>query len=227
VGLALVLGITRQIGFRTDRQTPVEQASPLRDAVVDFAQIVLQSFVASYTILLLIGIVDVSTSPNLVVRLGLVELVPLGFGAALANRLFGSTDQGEAEKEVRFPENVAVFSVGALFVASTIAPTREMELVAAHMGWPRHVLLVALTLVLVYLVLYELDFRGQGGRVRDRWHLQAGTVFVVFAVGASVSFLLLLAFGHFVGATVALAYQETVVLAFPASLGAAAAQVIL
>jgi uncharacterized membrane protein len=34
-------------------------------------------------------------------------------------------------------------------------------------------------------------------------------------------------FGHFIEATVALVYQETVVLAFPAAVGAAAAEVVI
>lgn len=41
-------------------------------------------------------------------------------------------------------------------------------------------------------------------------------------VGTAIAFSLLLGLGHFIDATVALTYQEAVVLVFPASLGAAA-----
>lgn len=177
--------------------------------------------------LLLIGIIDLESSVNHVVRLGLIEIVPLGFGAALANRLFGGERGENSDEEGEFPRNLAVFVIGALFISATIAPTQEMELISVHMSWLHHLSLIAATLVLIYLILYELEFKGHDTRVQKEKRLQVGTVFVVYAVGATVSFLLLLAFGHFIDATVALAYQETVVLAFPASLGCAAAELVI
>jgi uncharacterized membrane protein len=192
----------------------------------EFSEILLQSFVAAYVFLLVLGIVDVGTHPNTVIRLGLIEVVPLGFGAALANRLFAGSE-AEAGESRQFLQNIPIFAVGALFVASTIAPTQEMELIAAHMGWPRHLVLMGLTVGVAYLVLYEVEFQGQQTRVGDDWRRQVGTVFVLYAVGGGISFLLLLGFGHFIDGTVALAFQETTVLAFPATLGAAAAHVVI
>jgi len=227
VGLALVVLVTRNVGFHERDENRLEQSNPPVAIAIDFTEIVVQSFVASYSILLLLGVIDLRSSATQVMRLGLIDVVPLGFGAAMANRVFGSTSDEAMEREGQFPKNVGVFAVGALFVASPIAPTQEMELVAAHMGWLRHGLLVALTLALVYLILYELEFRGQRGRLQRSRGVQVGTVFVVYAVSAGVSFFLLLGFGHFVDAAPALVYQEVVILAFPASLGAAAAEVVI
>lgn len=42
-----------------------------------------------------------------------------------------------------------------------------------------------------------------------------------------MSFFMLAGFGHFIGGTLALMYQLTVVLALSASLGAAAAEVVI
>jgi putative integral membrane protein (TIGR02587 family) len=226
VGLTLVILVTRSIGFhKGEGQTG--RSSQWRHAVIDFPQILLQSFIASYVILLLLGIIDLTSSLNLAVRLGLLEVVPLGFGAAMANDLLGSTDGEAANEETRFPKNLAVFTIGALFISSTIAPTQEMELIAVHMDWLRLLLLIVFTLVLIYLVLYELEFQGQQARIKQEWRFQVGTVFIVYLVGATVAFFLLLGFGHFIDATFALVYQETVILAFPASLGAAAAEVLI
>jgi putative integral membrane protein (TIGR02587 family) len=227
VGLVGILAITRLIGFRESEQNKTTERNPWSEAVLEFTEIILQSFVASYITLLVLGIIEFRFAPTMIMRLGLIEVVPLGFGAALANRLFRGTDEHDTAEEGAFPRNVGVFAIGALFVASTVAPTQEMELISAHMNYPRHALLIALTLVIVYLILYELDFRGQAGRTKsDKW-FQVGTTFMVYALGATVSFFLLLGFGHFRGATLALMYQETVVLAFPASLGAAGAEVVI
>lgn len=225
VGLSLVVVLTRSVGFHRREQGQNEASGPW-SLGFSFAEILLQSFVASYLMLLILGIIDLSSSLNLVMRLGLIEVVPLGFGAALANRVFGAEDEQE-QQEGQFPRNIAVFSLGALFIASTVAPTQEMELIAVYMSWSQHLLLIALTLVLIYLILFELEFKGQQARTATDWHFHIGTTFVVYLVGAAVSFLLLLGFGHFIDAGPALVYQETVILAFPASLGAAAAEVII
>lgn len=224
VGLTGVVLISRVIGFHKKEQTG--QRNPWWQALVDFSQILMQSFIASYTILLLLGIIDLNSSIDQVLRLGLIEVVPLGFGAALGNRLLGNKEEQQM-RESRFPQNLAVFTVGAIFLASTIAPTQEIELISVHMDWPRHSLLIVLSLILVYLILYELEFKGQQSRINRELQIQVGTVFIVYAVSAAVSFSMLLAFGHFIDATIALMYQETVVLAFPASLGAAAAEVLV
>lgn len=50
---------------------------------------------------------------------------------------------------------------------------------------------------------------------------------VAYAVGVMVSIGLLTAYGHFIGVGVAVMVQQTIILAFPASLGAAGAEVIL
>lgn len=225
VGLALVVLITRHVGFHSEDDQGEQR--PRWYVAADFAEILVQSFIASYTMLLLIGIIDIGSSLDQVVRLGLIEIVPLGFGAALANQLFKSHDEEEIEHEGDFPRNLAIFALGSLFVSASIAPTQEMELIAAHMDWPRYFLLIAVTLGLVYLILYEVEFRGHHARVQKEKRFQIGTVFLVYVVGITVSFFLLLGFGHFIGATTALVYQETIVLAFPASIGSAAAEVVI
>ena len=83
------------------------------------------------------------------------------------------------------------------------------------------------SLVVVYLALYQLEFKGQAGRSRSEWKFETGTTFIAYAVGLVVSAFLLAAFGHFREATVSVMVQETLVLAFPASLGAAAAEVVI
>jgi putative integral membrane protein (TIGR02587 family) len=225
VGLTLVVVVTRRVGFH-EEEPEGENKRDRWYIGLAFAEILLQSFIASYVMLLVLGIIDLNSSPNLVMRLGLIEVVPLGFGAAMANRVFGGNGE-EAEHEGEFPRNVAIFAIGALFIASPIAPTQEIELIAVHMDWLRYGLLIALTLVLVYLILFELHFKGQSARVTPDRRFQVGTTFIVYFVGATVSFLLLLGFGHFDNGGLSLWYQATVILAFPASLGAAAAEVII
>ena len=224
VGLAVVSLIARNVGFREEEEEGTQRN--LYRAVTSFTELVLQSFVAAYVVLLLFGIAELDDSPIQVVRLGLVQVVPLGFGAALANQLLRESDESQAE--AKFPENLAVFALGAAFVAFPISATQEMELMAVHASWGRLSVLVVVSLLVVHLVLHELQFRGHGGRVHDRprW-AQVGTTFVAYGVGVVLSVLLLASFGHFAGATLEVAAQETIVLSFLASVGASAGEVVL
>ena len=224
VGLAVVLFVARNVGFRKeDRQ---ESTTSVLDLIAEYTEILVQSFVAAFVGLFMLGIIQWGDSLIVIVRLGLLEVVPLGFGAALANRLFAETEQRPSE-EANFPRNVAIFALGSIFLAATVAPTQEMALIAANMGWSRLVLMIFITLGVVYVALYELGFRGQSGRVYDSRLYETGTTFVVYAVSLVISALLLWGFGHFADATFSVIVQETIVLSFPAATAAAGAQVVI
>ncbi|RDI69667.1 DUF2391 family protein [Halopelagius longus] len=223
-GLAVVTVTTRHVNFRVQGRDPSERR--WWGVVVDFSELLLQSFVTAYLVLLLFGILTLNDRLPVVVRHGLIQVVPLGFGASVSNLLVqeGETSGGEAD----FPKNVAVFTLGALFVAFPVAPTEEMEKIASHMGWAHALLLIVVSLLVSQLILHELGFRDQEGRVstRSRVH-QWGIAFVAYAVAATVSVALLAAFGHFIDTTLSEAVQQVVVLSFLASVGASAGEVVI
>ena len=231
VGLGVVLAITRTSGFRIEEENGDGGGKyhPTRLAV-DFAQLVVQSVVAAFVVLLAYGVVDRGTSAHVVARLVLTQVVPLGFGAALANRLLHEMeDEDDSAAESTLPANLAVFAVGAIFFSLPLSASIEMNVLAASAGWPRLAAVVAMSLVAAYLILYELEFRGQSRRAVDReWAalIHAGGTCVVFAVGLGVSALLLWGFGQFTYST-AVDVQLIVVLSFPTTVGGAAARVIL
>lgn len=225
VGLAGVLVVLRYSGFRSDEEGHGER-SPRR-LVVNFTELLVQSFVAAYGTLLLFGIVEPGDPLAVVARLGLVQVVPLGLGAGLANELLGQADERSQERSL-FPDTLPILVIGAVFFSFPLAPTEEMVVVALQSGWWRTALVVVVTLLVVHLVLYELQFRGQQRRVEERSiPLRAGATFMVYLVGVVVATAMLLAFGHFYGTTLSEHVQLVVVLGFPASVGAAAGDVIL
>ena len=224
VGLAVVLAITRSVGFRED-ESEAEQTG-LRTVLTDFTELLFQSFLTAYTVLLLFGIIDYGNLRT-AVRLGLLFVVPLGFGAALANELLRETDQ-EREGGRPLYRNLGVFAVGALFVSMTMAPTDEMFLMAAYADWPRLGLVLVLSVLVAYLVLFELEFRGHEARTAESTTVdQLGHAVVTFAVGIVVAAGLLAAFGQFRSAPVSVWVQMTIVLGFPASIGASGGRVVL
>lgn len=222
VGLGGVLFVTRNVGFREDED---KKTRNVRQLVTDFSELLIQSFVTAYLFLLILGVLELNDSASTIVRLGLLQVVPLGFGAALANAVLRGGE--EESPETVFPKNIGIFALGALFVTFPLVPTEEMEKIAMYMGWNRALLLIVVTVAVSYLVLYELGFRGESSRLEHRSKpYQVGMAFVIYAVALVVSTVMLAAFGHFLDTTAAEAVQQVIVLSFPASVGASAGEVV-
>lgn len=223
VGLGLVLAVTHFVGFRDAR---TDDGGPVIGGLVrDFAELVLQSLLAAALVLVLFGVVDASTSPLVLVRLLVGLVVPMGFGAALANALLTGEKEGEM---TQFPKNLGLFAVGATFVVGPIAPTEEMTLIAAHAGYGRLAALVVASVLASYAIMFELEFMGQRRRVSDRATFSLATEAVqAYAVALVVAAGLLGSYGHFLGSPAGVWVQKSVVLGFPGTVGASAAQVVL
>lgn len=225
IGISGIVTLTHAIGFREEDRIASSDSSPKLALIVESAEILFQSLLAAYVGLFLLGILTLDDTIGTVVRLGLIEVVPLGFGAALANQLVMGDERHGYENYL--PHNVAVFTVGALFVSSTIAPTQEIEVIVTQIGWLRTLCIGLLSIALTYITLFELEFRGQRGRIDRSRTKQVGTALTAYAVGVAVSIGLLAAYGHFIGIGFPLMVQKTILLAFPASLGAAGAEVVI
>lgn len=227
-GFALVVLITRSVGFRSEgsEDDDVSRGDAESPLWVEVGEVAFQSVVIAYATLALLGVTGPETPLPVVVRTGLVQVVPLAVGAALANELLAG-DQEELP-EAGFPGSLGVFALGATFFAAPIAPTGEVGLIAAQVGWGRLAVLLVVTLVVTYLMLYGLEFRGQSRRLEGRSRVRlVGQACIVYAVGLLVALGLLLAVGGIETEPVATWVRQTVVLAFPAGVGASGARVIL
>ena len=224
-GLAVVVPVAWSVGFHTGSKDdkPRSDGTPLW---IVLAELVFQSAFIAIVGQFLFGILTLDSPFGVVVRAVTVQVVPLAFGAALANELL-SGEQNEMPEAV-FPQNLGVFALGAVFVAATIAPTEEVALIAQQNGWLRHVLIVVASLLITFLALYVLDFRGQSKRIENRERKdQAAQAVMIYVVSLIVSFALLVAFGTLSSAPASSWVRRTVVLGFPSTVGASAARVVL
>lgn len=190
--------------------------------------------VAAVVVLLPLGILAPGMPLRELVGKVALQAVPGSFGAVLANSQF-SADRAEQQREqdlrrrAGYPAQLLFMLVGAVFLAFNIAPTEEVVLLAAVIGPPRAIALLALTLVLMHAFVYASRFRGMPERPAGvpAWSLFLRYTLVGYAVALLVSAGVLWTFGRIGSAAPLDALLQSVVLALPAGLGAAAARLVL
>lgn len=215
----LNLALSTVVGFHAGRTK-----RPFEDAVVGFGL----SFLISAFLLVLLRRVDLEMAFG--PRLGIIALsaVPISLGFALGNSLApregGKLEEGSGGG---FGDLLAAAG-GAVVLVLNIAPTEEPLLLAAELGSIRLIGLVAVSLALSYVMVFFAEFGGKGGRINSNHPIHTPLVETVLAylVALVVSAGLLRAFGELPaidGSTLA----RSVVLAFPASLGAALGRLLV
>lgn len=219
VFLPLLVALDHHAGFRRTETW----GEDVIDALVAYAV----GFVASAAVLLVFRVIGPGMPWTEIVGKVTLQAVPAGFGAVLASAQFG--DGADEREEAGYGTELLLMAAGALFLAFNVAPTEEMVLLA-HRATPWHLLALALaSLAMMHAFVYAADFRGTERRaphVRRRDLFLRFTV-VGYAISLLVSAYVLWTFGRYDDAAHVRMVMEAVVLAFPASLGAAAARLIL
>jgi putative integral membrane protein (TIGR02587 family) len=223
VMIPVLLGLSYYTGFK--------ESTTWRDEVADAAVAYGVGLVSSAIVLALFNLIGLDEPLSSSLGKIALQAVPASFGAMLSTSQFGG--QGPAElrhrREAGYWGILFLMSVGALFVAFNVAPTEEMILLAFRMtAW--HALALALTSILViHAFVYAVNFRGapRAPAGVPRSHLFLLFTIPGYAIALLVSAYVLWTFGRYEGQALARMIMEAVVLGFPASLGAAAARLVL
>jgi putative integral membrane protein (TIGR02587 family) len=220
----LLVGLSHYAGFKPTATWTDDVA----DAFVAYGV----AFVASLLVLALFRVVTLSMPPGEIVGKVALQAVPGGFGAMLARSQFSESESDEEARRNRggYGMEMLLMAGGAVFLAFNVAPTEEMVLIA-YMMTPWHALAVALvSLGLMHGFVYASGFAGSADHRPEgvpAWSLFLRFTVVGYAIALLVSAYVLWTFGrsdeHFAGVYM----MMVVVLGFPASIGAAAARLIL
>lgn len=187
---------------------------------------------ASAVLLVLIGALTLDDPAREWLGKLVLQTIPAGFGAVLARDQFaGGRARAEKENKMRrtgYGGEVFLMGAGALFFALALAPTEEMHLIAFRITAWHGLALLALSLASLHGFVYVLEFKGQhGGGKKGMVSLFLRFSVVGHALALVVSGAVLALLGQFHGLSATQALMSTVVLSFPAALGAGAARVIL
>jgi putative integral membrane protein (TIGR02587 family) len=224
VFLPILMGLSHYAGFQ-------ETDSWLEDAV-DGVIAYLVGFVTSGVVLSLLGILSLTMPLREIVGMVALQAVPASVGAALATGLLGQgagEKDDESQRDAGYAGTLFLMLAGAIFFAFNVAPTEEMMLIAFKMTTWQSVGLVVASMLMMHAFVYAVEFRGQVKRPETASPVSLFVHFTVvgYALSLLVSLYVLWSFGRLESSGLLYSVQAMVVLGFPASLGAAAARLIL
>ena len=220
----MLLGLSYYAGF--------EPTFRLLDEVLDALAAYAVGMVVTLLSLFLLGQIDPGMTASEVVGKLAVCAIPASIGALVASKQLGDREgeNGRRPKEhIGYPGQLFLMSVGAIFLAFSVAPTEEMVLIAYMMSPWQGLLLAAASILLLHGFVFGLGFPGQSERRGDHSPLRTLLIFTLpgYAIALLISLYCLWAFGRLQGLAPAEIAQMAVVLAFPAGLGAATARLVI
>lgn len=160
-----------------------------------------------------------------------LQAIPASIGAMLARSQLGEREEQKDEERRRdtYQGELFLAMVGALFLAFNVAPTEEVVLIANMItGW--HALaLVGMSLAVMHAFVYAVNFRGQTSLRSEigAWSEFLRVTVVAYVLALLVCLYVLWSFGRSDGLAAGELLMQTLVLGFPAAIGAAAARLIL
>jgi len=221
----LLTGLSRFAGFK--------DSTCLRDDVIDAFVAITVAVCVAATTLSLFGVLDRNMSLDEVIGKIAIQAAPGGIGAMLArSQLVAQSDEDEPPAYKHNPSyagELFQMAVGALFLSLNVAPTEEVILIAHQMGPWHELALVGVSLLLMHAFVYAVDLRGQHRREEGESFASHFLRFTVigYAIALVICLYMLWTFGRVSGMPLDVALSATIVLAFPAAIGAAAARLIL
>ena len=196
-------------------------------ATVDAGVAVLVGLVAAAVVLIILSVARPLNDWRDAVSVVAIETLPATIGASFARSQLGEdTGSSDSDQRGRLHEVVLVTAGAAVFSAN-IAPTEEVVLLAAKMTELHTLLLIAFSLTVMHGFVYGFGFRGGAPSPGGFWGVFAGHTVVGYVIALAVSGYLLWTFGRFDGLALQPILAQTIVLGLPASIGAAAARLIL
>lgn len=219
VAFGLSAALSYYVGFR-----PGRTHRPFEDAIVATGL----SILIAYGLLILLDRVRLDMPVENLLGVVALTSAPIGIGFAVGSAL-APREGAEGSERMRGGQgDLLAAAGGAVLLALNIAPTEEPVRLAQELDWLRLTLLIAISLLLSYLIVFEAEF---GGRHHRRAHggvtqHPSTETLLAYLVAFILSAAMLWAFGR-LEAIDGPALATVVVLAFPASLGGALGRMLV
>jgi putative integral membrane protein (TIGR02587 family) len=208
-----------------------EESVSWRELVLSAGVAYAVGFVAAAAGLALLGVLRPGMSLEEIVGKISLQAIPASIGAMLARSQLGEREEQQQEEQRRetYWGELFLAAAGALFLAFNIAPTEEVVLIATMMSGWHAVAVVGVSLAIMHAFVYAVAFRGQTSLQPEigAWSEFLRVTVVAYALALLVCLYVLWSFGRSDGLALGELVMQTVVLGFPAAIGAASARLIL
>ena len=223
VSLPVLLGLSYFSGF--------EQTFRLKDEVLDALAGLAIGILLAACMLTVFGVLSLEHPLSETVGKITLCAIPGAMGALLASKQLG----GEAALAARpkadggYLGELFTMMVGALFLAFNVAPTEEMVLIAYQMTGLHALALMAISIGLLHIIVYQLGFPGEDLRRQSSGLRRTFLSFTIPGYGLAllISLYCLWTFGRLDGVSLHETTAMMVVMAFPAALGCATARLVI
>lgn len=230
-----LLTLNRAFGFR--RQQPNNWRRSIADSAESLA---LGLFTAAISLALL-GIINPADGIKPVMGRIIMEAMPFSIGVGLANSFMKKADENDSDSEGdesvtedlmwkndswrATVVDLGATMLGAMIIASSIAPTDEIQAIAANLSPPMLLMLIAVSILLSYVIVFIADFGAQEMRVNQRGIFQTplSETLISYLASLMISLSMLWLFQLLDEADPLNKWVSyTLVLGFPATIGGAA-----
>lgn len=228
VGIFLLMMYNHYVGLSHDHTW--------KEGLVESMQEMGLGLVLTIFILWITNRIGHSMSLDEVLGKTIVESVTVAIGISVGKtQLGGNADQEvedtkeEIEREPHLLRSVNIALCGSVLVASNVAPTDEIVSIALESPAWKLFMVSLVSIGIGGAILYYINFKGAKQWVVEPdtpWGVVSG-VFIMYAVALISSAFMLWFFGRFEGLAFPAIVAETVVLGFPAALGASAGRLLI
>ncbi|HEY9877639.1 MAG TPA: TIGR02587 family membrane protein [Leptolyngbyaceae cyanobacterium] len=241
VTYVIVFLLNRTDGFRQIRPDGPWQAAG------DSLEAIAIGVVCSLTMLILLRQITLQTPLNEIVGKTVVEGMPFALGVALARSIL-KADEDDNQKGEKAPADssqpsqsadavrkdtladIGATLVGAIIIASNIAPTDEIPTLEAALTPPWLLLLMGVSLLLSYCIVFAAGFTSQKKRMQQKGLFQRPLTETVMSYLISLATAAaMLWFFHRVDLQDPwiLWFKDTLILGLPATIGGAAGRLTI
>lgn len=219
--LVLAFGLERHIGLRSGRPTN------FRETAADALIAVLVGSLTALAVLATVNVIHPVTGWSEAASIVAIEALPATIGASFARSQLGESAERGGQGFSGYRHQIFLMTAGAVVFAFGIAPTREIVVLAARME-PLHVVaLIGIEIILMHAFVYGMGFKGGEDSSGGFWSILIRFTCAGFIIALALSAFLLWVFGRFDNTGAVQCLVQVIVLALPASLGAASARLIL
>ncbi|WP_416448150.1 TIGR02587 family membrane protein [Leeuwenhoekiella sp. A2] len=225
VGILLLLAYNHYVGIRSSHT--------LLEGIAETIEEMGMGLLLTAAVLWLSGRITTDMSFSEINGKIIVEAVTVAIGISVGKTQLGtSDDDDDQEVEKREPHiqrELGIALCGAILIASNVAPTEEIAVIALEIENYKLLLIAFVSIIIGGIILYYSNFKGSKQWVRkpnSQTDVLAGTV-IMYAIALTSSAFMLWFFGRFNGLSLHGIIAESIVLGFPAALGASAGRLLI